>query len=155
MPSLTMSQQQTKPANFKRMKQLFLIFLKQFEMDEYKLLIQFLQLIINKYNLNPSKLFGFLTSTNEQEEISLNDVVAAATQVKKTLTNTNTATTSSSTNVKQNTQSNTENNSNQNDSSFRRSLRINSAKLASNFNKNKSNLTKFNQTIIVYLKIYY
>lgn len=139
MPSVAMSQQ-TKPANFKRMKQLFLIFLKQFEMDEYKLLIQFLQLIINKYNLNPSKLFGFLTSTNEQEEISLNDVVAAATQIKKTLANSNTTTTTASnTNVNKNTQSNTTDNSNQNDSSFRRSLRINSAKLASNFNKNKSN----------------
>jgi hypothetical protein len=56
MPSLTMTNQQ--PANPKRMKHLFLIFLKQFQVNEYKLLMQFLQLIIDKYNLNPSKLFG-------------------------------------------------------------------------------------------------
>lgn len=44
--------------NFKRMKHLFLIFLKQFEVNEYKILIKFLQLIVDKYNLNPSKLFS-------------------------------------------------------------------------------------------------
>lgn len=50
------------------MKHLFLIFLKQFEVNEYKSLIQFLQLIIEKYNLNPSKLYGFLTNKSENEE---------------------------------------------------------------------------------------
>lgn len=38
--------------NLKRIKHLFRIFLKQFEVDEYKLLMQFLQLSINKYNSN-------------------------------------------------------------------------------------------------------
>ena len=59
MPSLTtMPNQQQPTANTKRMKNLFLIFLKQFQVNEYKLLMQFLQLIIEKYNSNPSKLFG-------------------------------------------------------------------------------------------------
>lgn len=59
---------QDKVVNLKRMKHLFLLFLKQFEVDEYKLLMQFLQLIINKYNSNPSTLFGFLTNQIEKDE---------------------------------------------------------------------------------------
>ena len=38
--------------NLKRMKYLFGIFLKQFQVDEYKLLMQYLQLTINRYNSN-------------------------------------------------------------------------------------------------------
>jgi len=64
---------------FKRMKQLFLLFLKQFEVDDYKLLIRFLQLIINNYNLNPSKLFGFLTNQSDNSiENELSQPIAAA-----------------------------------------------------------------------------
>lgn len=44
--------------DLKRMKHLFLLFLKQFEVNEYKLLMRFLQLIINKYNSSPSTLYG-------------------------------------------------------------------------------------------------
>ncbi len=55
----------TESYKFKRMKQLFLVFLKQFEVDDYKLLIHFLHLIINKYNTNPTKLFGFLTNLSD------------------------------------------------------------------------------------------
>lgn len=59
-------QQQSQQINSsKRMKHLFLIFLKQFQVDEYKQLINFLQITIDKYNLNPSKLFGFLTSQED------------------------------------------------------------------------------------------
>ncbi len=64
-------QQQSQQINSsKRMKHLFLIFLKQFQVDEYKQLIKFLQITIDKYNLNPSKLFGFLTSQEDLIELS-------------------------------------------------------------------------------------
>jgi hypothetical protein len=64
----------TESYKFKRMKQLFLVFLKQFEVDDYKLLIRFLHLIINNYNTNPTKLFGFLTNLNDYSiEKELND----------------------------------------------------------------------------------
>ena len=53
-----MTQSEKKVVDLKRMKNLFLVFLKQFEVDEYKLLMQFLQLIISKYNSKPSNLFG-------------------------------------------------------------------------------------------------
>lgn len=147
MPSLTaMSQQQiNKNTKFKRMKHLFLIFLKQFEVDEYKLLIQFLQLIIDKYNVNPSKLFGFLTS---QDEISLDDVVNQKLNVSnKNLSNIlNKIANTNSQSVSQvaqpiqqvtNMQPKLAPPSNLNDSPFRRSLRINSAKLAQSLNKSK------------------
>jgi len=39
-----------KVTNLKRIKNLFLEFLKQFQVEEYKLLMQFLQLLIDKYN---------------------------------------------------------------------------------------------------------
>ena len=55
----------TQNYKFKRMKQLFLVFLKQFNVDDYKLLIHFLHLIINNYNSNPTKLFGFLTNLSD------------------------------------------------------------------------------------------
>jgi len=44
--------------NLLKMKNMFLMFLKQFDVNEYKYLMQFLQLIITKYNVNPSQLFG-------------------------------------------------------------------------------------------------
>ena len=44
--------------NLLKMKSMFLIFLKQFDVNEYKHLMQFLQLIITKYNVNPSQLFS-------------------------------------------------------------------------------------------------
>ncbi len=47
-----------KVTNLKRIKNLFLEFLKQFQVEEYKLLMQFLQLLIDKYNSNPATLFG-------------------------------------------------------------------------------------------------
>lgn len=39
-------------SNLKRIKYLFRIFLKQFHVDEYKLLMQYLQLSINRFNSN-------------------------------------------------------------------------------------------------------
>jgi len=62
---MSQSPNSNQTVKFKRMKQLFLLFLKQFEVDDYKLLIRFLQLIIKNYNLNPSKLFGFLTNQSD------------------------------------------------------------------------------------------
>ena len=44
--------------NLLKMKNMFLMFLKQFDVNEYKYLMQFLQLIITKYNVNPSQLFS-------------------------------------------------------------------------------------------------
>lgn len=44
--------QSKKVVNLKRIKYLFRIFLKQFHVDEYKLLMQYLQLSINRYNSN-------------------------------------------------------------------------------------------------------
>lgn len=71
MDTSSLAMTQDKVVNLKRMKHLFLLFLKQFEVDEYKLLMQFLQLIINKYKLNPSTLFGFLTNQIENDEDEL------------------------------------------------------------------------------------
>ena len=53
---------QEKMASLKRIKHLFHVFLKQFQVDEYKLLLQFLQLLIDKYNSNPAALFGIKMS---------------------------------------------------------------------------------------------
>jgi hypothetical protein len=53
--------------NLSKMKKMFLMFLKQFDVNEYKHLMQFLQLIITKYNVNPSQLFSkifFFSSIN-------------------------------------------------------------------------------------------
>ncbi len=58
VPILSNKMTQENVANSKKMKHLFLLFLKQFEVDEYKFLMSFLQLVIDKYNMNPSTLFG-------------------------------------------------------------------------------------------------
>lgn len=50
----------------KRIKHLFRIFLKQFEVDEYKLLMQFLQLSINKYNADQ---FIYEAKSNKNEPV--------------------------------------------------------------------------------------
>ena len=47
--------------NLKRIKYLFRMFLKQFEVDEYKLLMQYLQLSINKYNQYPGYFGEYCT----------------------------------------------------------------------------------------------
>jgi len=50
--------EQLNEATQKKMKHMFLIFLKQFQVNEYRYLMIFLQSVINKYNVSPSKLFS-------------------------------------------------------------------------------------------------
>lgn len=47
-----------KTSTLRRIKRLFLIYLKQFDIEEFKLMIKFLRFILNKYKLEPLKLFG-------------------------------------------------------------------------------------------------
>jgi hypothetical protein len=44
--------------NLKEIKLRFSVFLNQFSKDDIKLLMQFLEMIIDEYNSNPFKLFG-------------------------------------------------------------------------------------------------
>jgi hypothetical protein len=50
--------------NIKRIKRLLLIFLKQFDVDEYKFLIKFLDILFIKYLNDPMKIFVYLTKSN-------------------------------------------------------------------------------------------
>lgn len=47
--------------NLKEIKLRFSTFLNQFNKDDIKLLMQFLEMIVDEYNSNPYKLFGWLS----------------------------------------------------------------------------------------------
>lgn len=53
---------------FKCVKYRFLLFLKQFKVDEIELLMNYLELVVNEYNKNSLKLFNLLNNHYEDEE---------------------------------------------------------------------------------------
>ena len=59
--------------NLKRIKRLLLIFLKQFDVDEFKYLIKFLEILFIKYADDPLKIFVYLTHLEAEKAYSTID----------------------------------------------------------------------------------
>ena len=90
LPSSQQSQcQNHKKINIQRIKRLLLIFLKQFDVDEYAFLIKFLDLMLIKYQNDPAKIFVYLTereynrrSLNADKNDCLKDLLSSYVETK-------------------------------------------------------------------------
>lgn len=58
--NINMNSRQFKKLQIKRIKHLFLIFLRKFDIDEYHMLLKFLKYIVKKYSNNSDELIGRL-----------------------------------------------------------------------------------------------
>ena len=47
-----------KKSTVKRIKHLFLIFLRQFDVSEFEIMVKFLRVLLSKYKKDPLKIFG-------------------------------------------------------------------------------------------------